>query len=234
MIAAIVIGIAVGFVLAIPPGPIGLAAIRTGLKDGWGPSVRLAIGAGLFDVFYCALAMAATSVVADALLDVLTSSPAAYIVIQIAIVCVMILFGVYQFRQAPPIEADHEQVKRSNGRFSDWARRHGPFFVGVGFALANLANPTFVPALAAMATFIQQMQFFENILPNNMIFSLGFGLGNMLWLFSLASMVIRNKHRMTPTFVKRIQQVSGATLIGFGTFYGLRIIAVTEWTKIFV
>ena len=140
MITAIIIGCVVGFVLAIPPGPIGLAAIRTGIRDGWGPSVRLAIGAGLFDAIYCVIAMAATSIVADALLDLVNSSPLVYVMLQILIACLMILFGIVQFRQAPPIQSDHGEVRQARGRLGEWARKHGPFFVGVGFAIANLAS----------------------------------------------------------------------------------------------
>ena len=32
MIVALLAGILVGYVLAIPPGPIGMAALRTGLR----------------------------------------------------------------------------------------------------------------------------------------------------------------------------------------------------------
>ena len=232
MLAAIIIGIIVGYVLAIPPGPIGLAAIRMGIREGWRSSVKLAIGAGAFDVIYCALAMVATSAVVDLLRDLESSTPMVTVVLQLVIVCVMIVFGVMQMREKP-VERDPEaDQKEKPSNIVEWIKGHGPFFVGVGFAVANLANPTFVPALAAMATFIQQLRIFDNIFANNMIFALGFGLGNMFWLFTLVRLVIANRHKMTPTFIKRIQQVSGVTLVGFGAFYGIRIITLTDWSSL--
>jgi hypothetical protein len=83
-----------------------------------------------------------------------------------------------------------------------------------------------------MATFIQQLEWFESSLVNILFFALGFGAGNMLWMLTLVHLVVSNRDKMTPTFVKRIQQVSGFTLIGFGTFYGLRIITMTKWADV--
>jgi len=233
VLAAIIIGIIVGYVLAIPPGPIGLAAIRMGIREGWKSSVKLAVGAGAFDVIYCALAMVATSAVVDWLRDLEASTPAATVGLQLLIVCVMIVFGYIQMREKPvqrDPEAEEQASKPSN--LIEWIKGHGPFFVGVGFAVANLANPTFVPALAAMATFVQQLRIFDNIFANNMLFALGFGLGNMFWLFTLVRLVIANRDKLTPTLIKRIQQVSGVTLIGFGAFYGIRIITLTDWSSL--
>ena len=232
VLAAIIIGIMVGYILAIPPGPIGLAAIRTGIRDGWKPSVKLAIGAGAFDVIYCALAMVATSAVVDMLSDLESSTPWAPVGLQLLIVGVMIVFGILQIREKPVERAPDTEEQKKPSNLIEWIKGHGPFFVGVGFAVANLANPTFVPALAAMATFIQQLRIFDNVFANNMIFALGFGLGNMFWLFTLVRLVIANRHKLTPTLIKRIQQVSGVTLIGFGAFYGIRIITLTDWSSL--
>ncbi len=231
MIGAIVVGLVVGYILAIPPGPIGMASIRTAIRDGWMAAFKLALGAGLFDVIYCALAMLATTAVVNALTALENTSPLAPVIIQLGIVAIMIVFGVIQMRERP-VPKDHSEAPVKPSSFVEWVKGHGPFFVGVGFALANLANPTFVPALAGMTTFIQKLEWFENDMLNNMAFSIGFGLGNFLWLFTLVRLVLAYRHRMTPTFILRIQQVSGATLIGFGTFYGLRVILLTKWPEI--
>lgn len=231
MVGALFLGIIVGYVLAVPPGPVGMACIRTGLREGWLAAMKLALGAGLFDVVYCLLAMVATSVVVDGLESLEQSSPLAPVIIQLSIVALMIVFGVIQMRERPSTP-DQLQKARKPSTFVEWVKGHGPFFVGVGFALANLANPTFVPALAGMTTFIQKLGWFPNSFGSSVAFSVGFGLGNFLWLFTLVRLVLAFRHRMTPTFILRIQQVSGVTLIGFGTFYGLRIILLTKWPEL--
>lgn len=208
-----------------------MAALRTALRDGMSPAIKLVLGAGLFDVLYCSLAMVATSGVVAFLTALENTSPLAPLIIQLLIVVLMIVFGILQMRdRAKKESAETPATQRS--AFVEWVKGHGPFFVGVGFAIANLANPTFVPALAAMATFIQKLEWFELSMGNNLLFAVGFGAGNVLWLLTLARLVVAFKHRLTPTFIRRIQQVTGATLIGFGTFYGLRIILLTKWPEL--
>ncbi|MBI2793283.1 MAG: LysE family transporter [Ignavibacteria bacterium] len=230
MISAILVGMAVGFVLAIPPGPIGMAAIRTGIRDGWKAALKLGAGASMFDVLYSGLAMLATSAIVAVLHGLEETSPLPTIIIQFTIVGVMIAFGIMQIRERP-YKTDAQPQKKPSG-FIEWIRGHGPFLVGSGFAIANLANPTFIPSLAALTTFIQKLEVFEATVVNDLTFAVGFGAGNMLWLLVLVRLVVANKHRMTPTFIKRIQQLSGVTLIGFGTFYGIRILAVTKWAEV--
>jgi len=231
MLGAIIIGLAVGYILAIPPGPIGMASIRTGLREGGIPALKLALGAGIFDIVYCALAMVATSAIVRWLEAIEHVSPLAPVAIQLVIVGVMIGFGILQMKDREPRNAEPSTTAKPS-RIAEWLKGHGPFFVGVGFALANLANPTFIPALAAMTTFIQKFGWFESTVANNVVFSIGFGIGNFLWLFTLVRLVLALRHKMTPTFLRRIQQLSGVTLIGFGTFYGIRIIALTKWPEL--
>lgn len=235
MIFALIIGLIVGYVLAIPPGPIGMAAIRTGIRQGFAAAFKLAIGAGLFDFLYCTIAMIATSAVVDALTEMEKDSPMLTLAIQLAVVVAMIIFGIVTFREQVPvksIEIEQEPELEKNKRtIFEYFKNHGPFFVGVGFALANLANPTFVPSLAATATFVQKLGFFDNTMVNNVVFALGFGIGNMAWLATLVKLILMFKDRMNSSFLKRIQQVSGVTLVGFGAFYGI-LVVITKWAQI--
>jgi len=227
MLIAILAGLVIGFVLAIPPGPIGMASIRMGIRDGWAMTLKLALGAGLFDVIYCALAMLATTAIKGYFDGLDASHPLITIGLQVLIAMGMVTFGVIMFREPPPAEADKPKHMRGE-KVLELAQGHGPFFIGIGFAVANLANPTFIPTLAAITTFVRAQDL--SVL-NDVIFSIGFGAGNMLWLATLVKLVLRFRERMTPTLLKRIQQGSGVTLIGFGAFYGIRIV-VTRWDDI--
>lgn len=231
MLLALILGAVIGYVLAIPPGPIGMASIRTGVNDGWRQAMKLAIGAGIFDLLYCALAMMATSAIVGMMDEWGTQWPLFRPGFQVLVVVLMIVFGIHQMRVKAP-EARLVPSKRA-GTIVSKAASHGPFFVGVGFAVANLANPTFIPSLAAMTAFVQKSDLYESTVMSNVAFSVGFGVGNVLWLFTLVRIVLAFRERMTPMFIKRIQQISGATLIGFGTFYGVRVLVITKWADLF-
>lgn len=229
MIIAFLLGIIVGYILAIPPGPIGMASVRMGLRDGWRPSVRLALGAGLLDLVYCAMAMWASAAVVGLLAKLEGSTSWVTIVLQLLIVAGMIAFGVIQFREHPfdpnaETDPNADPTARRASLLSRLSSK-GPFLVGVGFAIANLANPTFIPALMAMTTFIQQLDLFVSTFVNAMAFSIGFGVGNTAWLLTLVRLVITFRTKMTPAFIHRLQQVSGLALIAFGLLTGYRVIA---------
>ena len=230
MIIAILAGCVIGFVLAIPPGPIGMASIRMGIRDGWSATLKLAIGAGLFDVIYCALAMLASTAIKGYFEGVEATHPLVTIGLQVLIAIAMIAFGVIMFREPPPAEDDKPKHMRGE-KVMSLAEGHGPFFVGIGFAIANLVNPTFIPTLAAITIFVRAQDLFAANMLNDIFFAVGFGAGNILWLTTLVKLVLRFREHMTPTLIKRIQQGSGVTLIGFGAFYGIRIV-VTRWDDI--
>lgn len=230
MIIAALLGLMIGYVLAIPPGPISFAAMRTALRQGWTPAVKLAMGAGLFDILYCLMAMLATSAVASMIVSVSRSYPGVTFGSQLMIVGAMIAFGIIQFRSRDPRSEDHPLEEATPSGWLARIRSHGPFFVGVGFAIANLANPTFVPALAALGTFMQQSGAYEPTIINAVIFSIAFGVGQALWLLTLVRLLLRHRDRLTPTFVQRMQQAAGIVLIMFGTAYALRILMRAEWS----
>lgn len=230
MIIAILAGVVIGFVLAIPPGPIGMASIRMGIRDGWSATFKLALGGGLFDVLYCALALLASTAITGYFNGIEAKNPLITIGLQVLIAIAMVIFGVVMFREPAPAEAD--KPKHMHGeRVLTITQGHGPFFIGIGFAIANLANPTFIPTLAAITAFVRAQDIYKMNVLNDVIFAIGFGAGNMLWLTTLVKLVLKFRDRMTPTFLKRIQQGSGVTLIAFGAFYGIRII-VTRWDDI--
>lgn len=225
MVVALLTGLVVGYVLAIPPGPIGMASVRMGLRDGWHPSIRLALGAGLLDLVYCAIAMWASSAVMG-LLDTIDGSASwVTFALQLLVVVGMLAFGIIQFREQPiDPNAPNGSPESSTSLLSRLSSR-GPFLVGVGFALANLANPTFIPALVAVTAFIQQLDLFASTLSTAMVFSLGFGIGNTAWLLTLVRLVMAFRRKMTPEFVHRLQQISGLALIVFAAITGYRVLS---------
>lgn len=225
MITALLSGLVIGFVIAVPPGPIGMATIRMGLRHGKRQATKLAIGAGVFDILYCGAAMwAATGIVS--LLGLLESVlPLSSFVFHYLIVIAMITYGVLQVRSKPKAEPQNGQPEQARG-ILQFLKSHGPFLIGIGYAVVNIVNPTFVPALMAMSTFVQNLALFESTLLNISLFSLGFGVGNSAWLITLVRLVLANQKYMTPKFMHRIQQFSGVTLIGFGAFYGIRLVFI--------
>ena len=98
-----------------------------------------------------------------------------------------------------------------------------PFLVGIGFAVTNIANPTFLPSLVVMSGMIRSAGLLGAATSEVLIFSIGFGLGNALWLVTLGMLVQRYRERFTGPLLLRIRSVMGVTLIGVGLLYVVRI-----------
>lgn len=211
---ALCLGLVVGYLLAIPPGPIGMAAARSGLQHGMGSARMLAVGAGLFDIAYCFVATTASAGLASWLQFDATSSPL-LLVVGFAVTIGIAIVGIYQFRNPVELSVDGStETLPASGR---------PFATGAAFALANLANPTFIPSLLVMSAYIMGLGFIESTVSDRALFSIGFGLGNICWLLTLVSIVLRFRSRLPQSTFLLIQRLMAATVIGFSIITGVRL-----------
>ncbi|HRP01554.1 MAG TPA: LysE family transporter [Candidatus Kapabacteria bacterium] len=232
MFTALFIGAIIGFVLAMPPGPIGVASIRLGLESGRRATFQLSVGTAILDTIYCLIAIFAASAVQSTLNDFFASYPLISTVFQISVVSGLIVYGIQQFREREKNQLTDEQ-SLNTPEYLNNLKSKGPFLLGIALALTNIANPTFLPSLAVMSTWVQKMNLFDATAFHFIIFSLGFGIGNFLWLYTLGLIVHKNKHRLSNTSIHKIRQVAGLTFIGFGSWIGLRLVMLTNWANIF-
>ena len=98
--------------------------------------------------------------------------------------------------------------------------------------MANMANPTFVPSLIAVATYMHELNLVEVTTANNFMLSLGFGIGNFLWLYVIMKVLNTYKDRMSEKTLARVHQFAGFSLIGVGTLLGYKVVWFTKWSEI--
>jgi len=210
---ALVIGLLVGYVLAIPPGPIGMAAVRIGLRNGINSARMLACGAGIFDLLYCFVALTMSATVASFMSRNTYQSP---IVMGLGIMVALVIIGVGIHQYRNPIELIDDQTTAD-------APLGRPFAAGVAYALANLANPTFVPSLLVMSAYIIGLGLVGPDTSDRVLFSVGFGTGNVLWLLTLVHMLVRFRDRLPQQTFTIVQRLMAAIVIGFGVVAGMRL-----------
>lgn len=223
------IGTLVGFLLAIPPGPIGLASIRLGVKSGMRSVVQLALGAGLMDLLYCLFSMWASSGVLKVLLPSVAelSNPSISPALQLTVSAGMVTAGAVLYRTtSKPLRGSDESTVSNS---ASWLRKiilaavGMPFLLGVGFAITNLANPTFIPSLVVVTGLVQSMHLVTGVMSDIVGFSLGFGVGNALWLVTLGFVVTRYRHRMSDRVLDRIKSLMALFLVLAGVYYAVSI-----------
>jgi len=225
MIIALLLGSLVGFVLAMPPGPVAITSIRLSIDKGLRDSVSFGLAAGFMDFLYCAFAIFSTSAVMNAIGTLSNEHSTIQLVLQLVVIAAVLAYGFVHIRRKPEAEPKAEELKeKSQSMYLRGLSRRGPFFLGVAIALANVANPTFIPFLMYIMVWINSLSLFENYFFNNLMFAIGFGFGNFFWLYVVGRLLTHYKNRLPDGFISRINKFAGLALIGCGTFLGYRVL----------
>ena len=143
MVTALLVGLVVGFVLAIPPGPLAIACISQALAGQARESVALALSASAMDIGYALLAAFASSALVGALRGLVTDNAWSLLAFQGGCIVVLVVLGLHYWRPTTPAGTGppgQEEPERPLGDAS-------PSLRGVLIALTNLASPTFLPTL---------------------------------------------------------------------------------------
>jgi threonine/homoserine/homoserine lactone efflux protein len=232
LIFSLLSGICIGILLAMPPGPVGITAIKLGLFNGQKSGTQLAFGNAIMDFLYSLLAIFATAAATQLINSLAHTYPLSSLVFQVLIVLTLLIYGFVSLTtQYKEIDYTNPDQKFENN-FLQSLKSRGPLLLGVAIALTNLANPTFIPTLAWITVQVHKYQIIQNSTMSNLIFALGFGLGNFLWIYTLVKVIVKYKERLSDKMLIRIRQFTGVTFIGFGTIMGYRLLTITKWSEI--
>ncbi|TAL67493.1 MAG: hypothetical protein EPN82_14545 [Bacteroidetes bacterium] len=230
MLVSIIAGMIIGIIMGIPPGPVAVTAIKLGLNKGMKHSVYASLGTGLMDVFFCLISMFAASAIVSLVTNFFNGYPIVLLIFQIVVIVSVIVIGLFQFRIKDELPNTDNDIIKPKTKFLDELAHKGPFLLGFAVAVTNIANPTFLPSMAYVTMNVHSFGIIENSALNNVLFSVGFGLGNFLWLYIVVRILLHYRGKMSPQFMARIHQFAGFTLIGFGTILGFR--AFIHWAEV--
>ncbi len=228
MLISLLFGTIIGLILALPPGPVGVSAIKLGMSNGRKSGTQLALGTGLMDFFYCLIAISATSAAVNAIKSISGDYPFLILGFQLTVVVAFVVLGIINLNAK---KAENPLDNKGN-RFLDKFKSKGPFLLGIAVATANMANPTFLPSLAWVTMNVHTYELILNNHLSNLMFAIGFGLGNFLWLYLLVRFIVMYKDRLSSKMVLRLRQFAGVTFLSFGTILGVRLISITKWPEI--
>jgi putative LysE/RhtB family amino acid efflux pump len=188
-------GLALGFSIAAPVGPIGLLCIRRTLDAGFVAGFSGGLGTAVADAAYAAVAAFGLTAVA-----VLLTSAA--LPLQIAGIAVLAWLGVNTLR-APA----HRDTA---------AAPEGPGGLFVQTFFLTLTNPATILSFAAV---FAGLGLAASGGDRSRAFALVIGtfLGSLGWWFVLAGAISLMRHKLTPGALRWINRVAGAVLLAFAT-----------------
>jgi threonine/homoserine/homoserine lactone efflux protein len=234
LIATILLGIAGGFVLSIPPGPLAIAVTKQGLEGNFRAGLTLVFGAALMDVVYILISTFASSAIVVALGRLIKETEWFPVLFQIACIILLLFLGIRYFTPERCEKATNENEKAERAQ-EERARKMGhatPFFIGLLIAVTNLATPTFLPSMIAFVGFLHGTGWLHRGVLYSAVFSVAFGIGTLLWFFCVLRVLLRFRKSISGNFVENIYRFAGGTLIVFAAIIAYHTVTTTQWAHL--
>jgi threonine/homoserine/homoserine lactone efflux protein len=190
-------GLAVGFSIAAPVGPIGVLCIRRTLAEGWVSGLVSGLGAASADAIYGCIAGFGLAFISN----FLVSQQVWLRLIGGAFLCYL---GLKTLLAKP---AEQASLGKGNGLIGAYA---STFFL-------TLTNPMTIISFAAIFAGLGLASTSGNYVSAGVLV-LGVFTGSALWWLILSSGVGVFRARFNPRGLQWVNIISGAIIIGFGLF----------------
>jgi putative LysE/RhtB family amino acid efflux pump len=228
MVTALLVGLVVGFVMVMPPGPIAMACMRQALAGQTKEGLALGLGAAVMDSGYALLAAFASSALVEALWDMMMHHAWALLAFQGGCIVVLVVVGLHYCRSSRPggaARARPEARGRLRGDVS-------PALSGVLLALTNLANPMFLPSLIFVMSLLQVRGWVGHAVGDHIMYALGFGGGAALWYVLLLRTVTHLRAQFSPTVMPMLARVAGGVLLLCAGLLTYTVVMTTAWSRL--
>ena len=227
MVTALLVGLVVGFVLAIPPGPIAMACVQQGLAGQAREGLALVLGASAMDIVYALLAAFASSALVEALWGLVLHHAWALLAFQGGCIVVLVVLGLRYCRSTTPGDAARARPEAQDRPRGDAS----PYLHGVLIALTNLASPTFLPSLIFAMSLLHVRGWVGHAVGDHVMYALGFG-GGALWFVLLLRTLTYLRAQVSPTVIPMMYRVAGGVFLLFAGMLTYNMVTTTAWSRL--
>lgn len=206
MIAALLIGFIVGFLICIPVGPINVWVVNTLIKHNFRSAFSIALGGSLMDFVYFMVILTG--------LNLFHFSEKTILILKVLGVVFLFVFGLKELI-----------VKKQNFKLDDEAHKKAPkaasfFLLGV---LIYSSNPTLIATMSGLAAVIKSWNMFAYTFFNYFTLSLGLAIGTASWFFILLKIVTRYQNKIPERFFINFSRACGALIVLFSLYMAFNV-----------
>jgi threonine/homoserine/homoserine lactone efflux protein len=232
MLTSLLVGLVVGFVLAMPPGPIAIACLRHALEGKERHGVALALGASAIDSVSALLAASASSALVSALWGLVTDNAWVLLAFQGGCIMLLVVLGLRAFQPIIPVgEASPRQAAVQAARAPTLGGT-SPYLVGVLLALTNLASPIFLPSLIFVLSLAQAQGWVGHTVGEHALYAVGFGAGAALWFVLLLRTLTMLRVTLAPQVIPILARVAGGVLLLCAGILTYHVVTATAWARL--
>ncbi|HEX9658044.1 MAG TPA: LysE family transporter [Bacteroidota bacterium] len=233
MLIPLVIGLATGFILALPPGPLAVAVMRKGLEGRFRAGLQVALGAVVMDCLYALIATFASSRIVVWITGLVAASAWFLLSFQIVCIVILIVLGVRYVKHRHTTTEPFEEREKAQEVRAEQMGYSSPFLLGIIIALTNLAIPTLIPSLVGVVGFLHSNKLLTPKATSHIFFSLGFGFGTGVWFTILLQIIHRHHQKINHNVMNGIFRFAGGTFLLFAAVMTVMVFTKTEWSALF-
>lgn len=203
---ALLLGLAIGFLMCIPVGPINVWVVNTYLKHNFRAAFSIALGGSVMDFVYFMVILSG--------LSFFTFSAQTTLILKIVGVLFLFIFGMKELLTKNQIFEITEEEKKKKPRAS------GYFLLGV---LIYTSNPTLIATMSGLAAVIKSWQLFDFNFLNYFLLSFGVAVGSAGWFYFMIKMVERYQNRIPKKFFFHFSRASGVLIVIFSLIMAFNV-----------
>lgn len=206
-LTAFIAGLASGFVVSIPVGPINITIINEGARRGFFWACMIGLGAMVMDLIYCAIAFAGFSGLFSTDFMKATMELLSFI---------FLLYLGMKYLLTPTLPSTTPTMEAVEHKLHP----HTAFWIGFVRVLGNPAVLLFW--ITVSATFIAH-DWINDTLASKGFCVLGTFVGGLLWFLLLSFLVAQGHGKFSTRALVRMAHISGAVLLIAGLVIGFRL-----------
>jgi threonine/homoserine/homoserine lactone efflux protein len=207
----VLLGLVVGFIAAIPLGPVNIFVITQTIKRDFLHGFLAGLTTVVLDFIYCLIALVGFFRISFNL-----NLAKIFPYLKVAAALILLAIGIRLIKQA--------QEARVNNSLQKAPRSARPIF---GVILLYISNPSLYFFWLAVGGTMTAHHLVSNTGWRPVLFALSCGLGALTWYFILVRYVSIHHHQLDPRILKNILLALAIILFGFAAFTILSAVGVS-------
>jgi len=202
IIGNLFLGIVVAFIASLPLGPVNLAVVQAALNRGRKAAYRVATGASLSEMLYCAMAVLGASLI----FSTEASKESFLLWLKFLSLPLLLLLGSHDLTKDIPRPRMHlpEALRPKKRQSGLW----------LGLSL-NLLNPVLLPFWLAISSYLAAHDALEESFLGLLVYVLGVGLGTFGIMTVFTQLAVRRRQNLSFRTRVYISRGIGFVFLGF-------------------
>ncbi len=198
--------------------------MRQALEGNYRAGLKIGLGASTMDTIYSMIAVFASSAFVLSLKDLFTLNPWLLLTFQVLCIGTLVVLSLRYFKATTVQVAATEQKEMAQEERVHKMGLQSNYLLGIWMSITNLASPTFIPSLIAVASFMHAKNLVDNSVAESVCYAIGFGAGAAGWFLVVLRTVYRLRSRLSAGFISRLYRFAAWSFVVFAIILTVNVV----------